>query len=384
MTVGHVLWPDQLSDTERAALDPGLPTDLNRAPDVLVVGGGMLGVATAVACSRAQLGSVVLLERDHLGAGASGGAAGQLMPESHVGADPPELVDLGRISLAAWRELETTTPGGVGLLDLDWLGIGPDIARFDQVLPLRAERLSADEIARLIPGLRQPSAGVLVRDEARLNPLRAIARLVSSLPAPVAQVATHVEVLGVATEHGRISTVRSSAGDFTPGVVVFATGLPPRLDGLELRLPAHEVKGHIVVSEPTSLRLPGAVAPLATSLEDGRLLIGGTLDLGDDTRVVRPEILEAEWADLVAAWPAAHDVGVAYGWACFRPAHPDYLPVIDRVAGLDNAWLTSGHYRTGILMAPATANALATWIATGAAVASVEAFGAARLLATPL
>jgi len=344
----------------------------------------MLGLATAVACSRARLGSVVLLERDRLGSGASGGAAGQLIPESHVGLDPPELVELGRTSLAAWRALETTTPGGVGLLDLDWLSIGPGITRFEQAPPRRAERVSADDIAQLIPSLRVPSAGILVRGEARVNPLRAISRLAMSLPAHTAQVATHVEVTGVEAEGGRISRVRSSAGEFSPGVVVFATGLPPRLAGLDLALPAHEVKGHIVVSDPTSLNLPGAVEPLATSLEDGRLLIGGSLDLGDETRVVRPEILDRQWAELVAAWPVARDVGLAYGWACFRPAHPDYLPVIDRVPGLDNAWLTSGHYRTGILMAPAAADALATWIATGAAVAGVQAFGAARLLAAPL
>jgi cation diffusion facilitator CzcD-associated flavoprotein CzcO len=44
-----------LTDAERAALDPGFPSDLNRRPDVLIVGGGIVGLATAVACQRARL-----------------------------------------------------------------------------------------------------------------------------------------------------------------------------------------------------------------------------------------------------------------------------------------------------------------------------------------
>ena len=73
MTVGPALWPEQLTDTERGQLNPGIPAALDRRPDILVVGGGMVGVATALACQQAGLGSVALLERDSLGAGASGG-----------------------------------------------------------------------------------------------------------------------------------------------------------------------------------------------------------------------------------------------------------------------------------------------------------------------
>jgi glycine oxidase len=326
MTVGHALWPDQLSDDERARLTPGLPDDLDRRPDILVVGGGILGVATAVACVRAGLGSVVVVERDRLGAGASGGAAGLLIPEAHVHVDAPVLVNLGRISLVAWQDLERTWPGGVGLMDLDWLE--PD-------------------------GRHHP--------QGRVNPLRAIARMVAGLPC----VATGVDVTGVSTGGGRVQTVHTSAGDFTPGSVVFATGTPPRLDGLELRLPASEVKGHMVVSEPTTLTLPDSVAGLATSIDDGRILIGGTLDHGDDERVVRPEVIAAMWADLETAWAPARGIRVSHQWACFRPAHPDLLPVVDRVPSLSNAWLTSGHYKTGIMMSPATGRALAEWIGTG-------------------
>jgi glycine oxidase len=339
MTVGHALWPDQLSDDERAGLDPGLPAHLDRRPDVLIVGGGIVGLATAVACTRAGLGSVVVVERDHLGAGASGGAAGLLIPEAHVHVDAPILVNLGRLSLAVWRDLDRTWPDGVGLMDLEWLE--PDGQRYPQ---------------------------------ARVNPLRAIARMAAGLLC----IASGVGVTAVSIAGGRVQSLQTTAGEFTPGTVVFATGTPPRLDGLELHLPAHEVKGHMVVSEPTSLLVPESVASLATSIDEGRILVGGSLDHGDHERVVRPEVIASMWAELESAWPPAQLIRISHQWACFRPAHPDLLPVIDQIPGLSNAWLTSGHYKTGIMMAPATGRALADWIQTGLRPPEIVGFGIDR------
>jgi glycine/D-amino acid oxidase-like deaminating enzyme len=175
-----------------------------------------------------------------------------------------------------------------------------------------------------------------------------------------------------------VRSVLTTIGEVSPRNVVFATGTPPRIDGLDLNIPSGEVKGHMLVTEPTNLRLPGAVAQLATLIDDGRLMLGGTLDVGDTDRVVRPEVIATMWADLEAAWPAVAGVRAAHQWACFRPAHPDHLPVIDRVPGLSNAWLTSGHYKTGILLAPATGRALAEWIRSGERPRQVDKLGVDR------
>jgi glycine/D-amino acid oxidase-like deaminating enzyme len=93
---------------------------------------------------------------------------------------------------------------------------------------------------------------------------------------------------------------------------------------------------------------------------------------------VRPSVIAAMWADVERIWPRAGGIRIAQQWACFRPAHPDHVPVIDAVPGLSNAWLTSGHYKTGILLAPATGRALAEWIRSGQRPAGLAGFGAAR------
>src|SRR2546423_13660716 len=74
------VWDETLTEDERRALDPGPPEHLEPAPDLLVVGGGVTGLATAVACRRAGLGDVLVIDGDRLASGPSGRAAGTLTP----------------------------------------------------------------------------------------------------------------------------------------------------------------------------------------------------------------------------------------------------------------------------------------------------------------
>jgi len=373
------IWRDRLSAEERAQLGRGAGTISLSTPDILVVGGGIAGVAIAAACHDAGLGSVLLVEGGRLGSGATGGAAGLLTPEIHEWSDPEPFVELARTSLELWGELEQTWPGGVGLIELDWIGLAPDPDGFAPHQRPVVEWLDHDRVAALVPGLARPMAGALIRRQARVNPLRSLARLAAALPA----VATGTAATSITTRGGRVTKVTTTAGDIHPGVVVFATGLPPMLDGLQLDLPASRVKGHLLVTEPSPVHLPGTVAPVATQLEDGRLLVGGTFDIGDETPVVRQEVIDSILEALYATLPAVRGLPAAYQWCCFRPRHPDGRPVIDKVPGLDNAWLTSGHFRTGILMAPVTAVTLTRWISAGDPPAEAAAWSIDRFTQRP-
>lgn len=368
------IWLDQLTAAERAELGRGAGTIPQPHPDLLVIGGGIAGVATAAACHQAGLGSVLLIEAGHLGSGATGGAAGLLTPEIHEWSDPEPFVDLARASLGQWAELEQSWPGGVGLVDVDWIGLSPDAGGLAPHQSPAVEWLDPEHVERVIPGLSLPMAGALIHHQGRVNPLRSVARLSAVLPA----VATGVAATSVTIRGDRVVMVDTTAGPIQPGAVVFATGLPPVLDGLDLDLPWERVKGHLLVTEPTSLRLPGIVAPVATQLEDGRLLVGGTFDTGDESPAVQPDVIDSILAGLYATLPALRGLRAAYRWCCFRPRHPDGRPVIDRVPGVSNAWLTSGHYRTGILLAPVTAQTLTRWIGSDQPPAEAPAWSSER------
>jgi glycine oxidase len=374
MTVQSAIWRDQLTAAERAALGRDDGAVDGARPDVLVIGGGIMGVTIAAACREIGISSVLLIETGRLGAGATGGATGLLIPEPHQWSDPEPFVDLERASLERWRDLERALPGGVGLVEVDWLGLAPHDGGFAAHQPRAVEWLNPGQVDEMVPGLARPMEGALIHRQGRVNPLRSVVRIAAGIPA----VATGVAATGVTIRGGRVSSVSTSAGEISPGTVVFATGRPPVLDGLTLDIPSDRVKGHLLVTEPTPLRLPGIVAPVATQIEDGRLLAGGTFDVGDESPAVQPEVIEAIMAGLTVALPQLRGLGVAYQWCCFRPRHPDRRPVIDRVPGLGNAWLTSGHFRTGILNAPATAAVLARWIRDGEPPAEPATWSASR------
>lgn len=376
MTAVGRLWPGALRASERRALRGAPLGTHDRRPDVLVVGGGIMGVAAAHACEEGGLGDVVLVEAaDELGAGATGGAAGLLAPEPHHGVDPDALVALGRHSLAAWRRLHQAIPGGLGLVDLDWLGLLASAGAWEGRSPA-ARPADHETVARLVPGLAGEWVGMLVPDQARLNPLVAVARLARRLR----RVVTGVRALSDRVGGGAVREVETTAGRVSPGAVLFATGDPPALGGLGLSVPADRVKGHLVCTGPVPAPMPwhGTVDPIGTHLGDGRVLVGGTLEPGDDDPTVRGEVVEEMVAKAARLLPALAEAGVTCAWTCFRPHHPDGMPVIDRVPGVDNAWLTSGHFRTGVLLAPATAALLAHWVATGSRPPVAGAFGCGR------
>src|SRR5260221_13570718 len=88
MTVTGAIWREQLTSDQRAMLGRGAGTIANPRPDVLVIGGGILGVAVAASAHDAGLGSVQLVEAGRLGAGATGGASRRSVPGPPHGGGP--------------------------------------------------------------------------------------------------------------------------------------------------------------------------------------------------------------------------------------------------------------------------------------------------------
>jgi glycine oxidase len=367
-------WPDQLTAAERAALQPGVHEALNFRPDVLVVGGGVVGITAALACERAGLGSVVLIERDQLGAGATGGAGGLLGADTLRASYPEPYVELAHKSVAIWWELQETWPDGVGITAYDSIKLEPLDPALIATMPASATWVTPDEIRALAPGLVFAGAGVRVPHQARMNPLRAV----SNLSRGLGSVSTGVAALGVTVRGGRVTSVQTTAGEISPGAVIFATGMPPQLPGLPLDLPASSIKGHILTTVPPPFRLGAGFAPFATQVDGDGLLSGGTVDTGDDTPDVKPETITQIMADLAVAFPSLDGLAVSHAWVCFRPIHPDDLPVIDLVPSLSNAWISSGHFRHGITLAPASGRAVSDWIATGQRPDEVATFSAGR------
>ena len=368
------LWAHVLDPADRAALDPGAPAELDRRPDVLVVGGGAMGLATAVLCRRAGIGRVLVIEADRLAAGPSGGAGGVLAPELHQASASAEFMALARRSLELYRRLDQEWAGALGLRWSPHLMLLPEGPPSPPRPRPGIEVLTAERVAELAPGLAPVQGALLTVEQARLNPLR----LAAVLSRAAGTVATGVAMTGAEASHGRLVRVGTTHGDIHPGAVVFATGLAPEP---WVRIPQRLVKGHLLVTEPGAFGLPIGAHTVDLGFGPtvgGGLLAGGTRDEGDFEPQVRPEVVASILRRMGELLPASKGVGVRRAWCCFRPATADGHPVIDRVPEVDNAWVTAGHDGTGILLAPATGQAIADWIAGGDRPRGIGSLGVAR------
>ncbi len=378
MPVAEAVWRATAGAEVLTALAPGVPPDLDRRPDVLVVGGGVIGLATAALCTRAGLGRVVLIERERLAAGASGRAAALLTPEAHVWTDPKPFVALARRSLRLLRALDEEWDGAIGVEPLDWLVALPQALPPDAELGALVDVLDPDGAHAVEPELGEVPGALRIREQARVHPLR----LAAALAARAGTVATGMEMRNVTTAGGRVTAVHTSHGDIHPGAVVFATGLAPQRPQVPApAVPQRWVKGHLLATVPAPFRLRTAVAALeglVLQVAGGEIVAGGTLDEGDHDPVVRDDVIAGIRTALAALLPRTADLEVGHAWCCFRPTTADEQPVVDRVPGFENAWITSGHFRTGILMAAATGDVLARWIATERRPGGLAPFGLER------
>ena len=368
------VWRSELEPELLKQLAPGVPSDLDRHPDVAIIGAGAVGLATAVACRRADLGRVVVLERAQVASGATQHSAGILAPEPHVWTDPGALVELGRESLRLTRALDVEWNGALGLSRLDCLIAGLRLDAAPMSIEAHVEVLHGPGLHEREPELAGVEEALVIHDQARVNPVR----FSLALAAHAGSVATGIDVGGLGRVGDRVTAISTSQGDIHPGAVIFATGIAPVPD-VTVR---HDfMKGHLIATAPVDFRLRSQInTPFggAFQLEDGRLVSGGTLDEGDESWIVRDEVVEAIRRGVERVLPRAAGVPLTHTWCGFRPHTPDRLPIIDKIPGLANAWFTSGHYRTGILMAAATGSALAEWIGRGSPPANVAAFSLAR------
>jgi glycine/D-amino acid oxidase-like deaminating enzyme len=330
---GRPLWEDLASADDVAVLDPGLPARWPDTPDVLVVGGGAIGLGIAVMCTRAGM-DVLLVERGRLADGASGRAAGGLSPDAHPELGP-QWQPVAAESLRLHRELDREWDYGLRTVDI-------------------------------VVG-----EGFVIPAQSHADPLR----MCAAFARRAGTIATGVEVTGVERD-----TVHTTNGVVRPANVVFATGDVPD----EAAVAQSWVKGHLIATEPAPFEIEGILAPrgvqsLVLQMPSGHVIAGGTKEPGIDTPDVDDAVVAQIVGELATIHPEASRLQITHRWTCFRPRLDDELPVVDRLPGSGVAWVAAGFYSTGILMAPVVGAVVAEWISSDKRPAGAEPFGLERL-----
>ncbi len=342
------------------------------APDVVVVGGGVVGCAVAYALAREGV-AVTLLERDALASQASGAAAGMLAPLAEAESDGPFLA-LGLRSLALFPDLVAELAAGDSASDPEYVRCGVlRVATSDaEALDLRArvrafagrglEWWDARATRAEAPLLAERVRGaVWSPHEAHVRSVGLVHALAEGAQRRGARVETGVAATGLRREGSRVVGVRTAREDLAAGHVVLCAGaFTPACwawQDAALPLPIEPVKGQILALTPRGDALSCIVWGEGAYLvpkRDGTVVVGATEErVGYDVRVTAQGV----HALLAAALRLAPGLGTARfagAWAGLRPVTPDGLPAVGPVPAASGLWVAAGHGRNGVLLAPLT------------------------------
>lgn len=404
---------------------------------VVIVGGGVAGLCCAHYLRRHDVDTTVI-ESNRIGSGASFGNGGWICPAQAGPLPEPGLVRYGLRSLfdrdsalyfdpRNWREtlpwllrfrtycnardygagvaaiaelgkdaielIEGLIDGGVDceLFDQGMLVAARDVELVERELarlaPMRAfgyeipnQLIGGDELRRLEPALAPSvAAGFLIRQHRHLRPDLFTVALASSLRAGGATIVEGAEVVDFEINSSRVTGVRTAGGDFAADAIILAAGAwsTPIARHFGVNLPLQPGKGYSFSVRP---RIVPRHAILLADVHVGctpfgdEMRIGGTMEFSglnlklDQQRVL--SILKGA-AESFVPW---QDAAISQRWAGLRPMTPDGLPLIDRVAGIDNAYVATGYAMQGMTIAAPAARALVGMMVDGERPSILEPF----------
>ncbi|MDP2154925.1 MAG: FAD-dependent oxidoreductase [Sulfuricella sp.] len=324
-------------------------------PDFLIVGGGVIGLSSALELAR-QGARVAVLERRVCG-GESSWAGGGILSPLPPWDYPAAVTDLTQLSCRLFPE---------------WVGRVAEISGIDpeyrlsgmRVMPPfdgeRAVQWCASHDVRL-----EQDGGVLwLPDVAQVRNPRLIKALRLALERMGVRIVERAEVTGIVSTEDRVERLDTTAGPVAAEHYVVAAGAWSKklLAEWGVQLDIKPVRGQMLLYRAQPGMLRHILLQNGTYLiprDDGHILVGSTLeDVGFD-KATTGEARVAFHARALDMLPQLAQAEFIKHWAGLRPAAPDNIPIIARHPQLENLYLNSGHFRYGVTMAPASAQILA-------------------------
>jgi len=374
---------------------------MSHSPDVVVVGGGVIGGAVAYYAARrglrvalvdqpkpgratsasagglwplgesAGLGCGVIFHKAMVASGAARAGQGpEQLPQSFLDFAIrsnemfPRLAEELRETAGMDIELEATSllflmydEGDEAFARSLWQNCPASRSLLDWLTPEAATKAE--------PALTSELRGALrFHGDDQVNPYKTADALRAGARHHGARLLSHTEVTGIEVERGRVVAVRTRSERLPTGIVVNAAGAwagqVAKMAGVEV--PVRPVRGQIVCTATLPPLLAACVSTTDCYLaqkQHGEVIIGSTTEeVGFDPGVTLTAI-QTLCAGAVRAVPALANVEVKRVWSGFRPGSPDELPILGPVDGLAGYLNACGHFRTGVLTAPLTGLMLA-------------------------
>ncbi|WP_394561272.1 glycine oxidase ThiO [Aquipseudomonas alcaligenes] len=225
--------------------------------------------------------------------------------------------------------------------------------------------VARSEVLRQLPQIGDGfQHAVHMADVANVRNPRLLQALRMSLAgSPNVQVLEHCAVSSFLLKEGQVVGVMTEAGAVQADHVVLAAGAwsGELLATLGLELPVEPVKGQMILYKCAEDFLPAMVLAkgrYAIPRKDGHILVGSTLEHVGFDKTPTEEALASLKASAEELLPALADAEMVGHWAGLRPGSPEGIPYIGEVPQYPGLWLNCGHYRNGLVLAPASCELL--------------------------
>jgi len=373
--------------------------DSKHSPDVVVIGGGVIGLTIARALAHRGAGEICLIERASLGHEASFAAAGMLAPQAEANSQDdffrlacqsrdlyPDFASSLHDETGIDVELDTTGTLYIALTYHDLVEIEKRY-EWQTAAGLEVEKLTASQALELEPCISQSVRGALrFPRDLQVENRRLLSALANSVAKLGVTVLSGTTVESVKIERDEVRGVHTLRGFISCPNVVVAAGTWSSL--LKLSQPSEKrammvdpVRGQMISfdARPQLTRHViysprGYIVPR----RDGRLLAGSTSEHAGFAKQVTAGGISAILQHAQEISPSVSALPIVDTWAGLRPRAPDSLPVLGPCDEIGGLFYATGHYRNGILLAPVTGDLIAEAVVTGVTSPLLEPFSPSR------
>ena len=335
--------------------------------DVLVIGGGIIGLATAIALSQ-KGANVTIVERDQCGRGATWAAAGMLAPEAEqLEGDLLEFGIRSRDMYPQWiANLMRLSGQDCGYWCCGM--IAPVILECDRIaISAHPKYINLEESHKRQSGLGDSILGSLwLPEDGQVNNRKLTQALLTAARSLSIKILEGTTVYQIIRDRDRVTHLDTSSGKLQSDRYVLATGAWTRS---LLPLPIKPIKGQMLSVLDCDRKLQRVIYASNCYIvprQDGTIVIGATVEdngfLQGNTVAGIAQLLN----NAIAIYPAIADMQITETWWGFRPHAPNEVPLLG-ASDYENLILATGHYRNGILFAPITAKLITDFMVDGIA-----------------
>lgn len=361
------------------------PTRQTAAANVLIIGGGVIGLTIARALAQRGVTNITITEKNEFGLEASWAAGGILAPQ----VETDKVDDFFRIACAS-RDLYPSFAESLQVetgIDVQLDTTGTLFVAFTENEEAelrsrfewqRSQGLAVEFLERAAAHELEPCLAAPVRcalrfpNDYQVENRRLVQALLVANERLGVRLRRGCEAFTLEIKNRRVAGVETSQGFISAVSIVLAAGAWSSSINCTKSLPPIDVKpvrGQMLCFEPPQ-RLARHVIYSARGYliprSDGRVLAGSTTEEAGFEKRITDEGVKAIKSLAVEITPALKSLAVIDSWAGFRPRAKDGLPILGPIRDFSGLFYATGHYRNGILLAPITGELIAEAILSGA------------------